>query len=171
AEVWNALFWIILLFASMNATAKSFVQEEHRQHYYYFLCKPTDIISAKLLYSFISVLVIAVVALLIYIILFGTPVLDFDLYLINLVLGCTGLSAAFTMVSSIVFKTSNKSLLMAVLGFPIIIPVLLLSVSNANGLMEGFVWIQIRGNVLSLLSVDVIIIALTYILFPYTWRS
>ena len=38
--VWNALFWIILLFASINAISKSFVQESSgRQLYYYTLVK------------------------------------------------------------------------------------------------------------------------------------
>src|SRR3546814_7710994 len=36
ATTWSALFWIILLFASINAINKSFVQESRgRQLYYY----------------------------------------------------------------------------------------------------------------------------------------
>jgi heme exporter protein B len=38
---WNALFWIIMLFASINAINKSFVQENpNRQLYYYSLVDP-----------------------------------------------------------------------------------------------------------------------------------
>ena len=41
--VWNALFWIISLFAAVNAVVKSFVQESgKRQLYYYSLASPID---------------------------------------------------------------------------------------------------------------------------------
>ena len=35
-EVWNALFWIIMLFTSITAISKSFIQEERRSLYYFF---------------------------------------------------------------------------------------------------------------------------------------
>ena len=171
SEVWNALFWIIILFTSVNAVAKSFTQEERRNHYYFYLCKPSLIIGSKLLYSSAYLIVLSLIALTIYGVLLGLPDFDLSLYSINLLLGCIGIASAFTLVSAIAAKASNKSVLMAVLGFPVIIPVLILTISNANKIMEGFIWIQIQGNVLSLLSVDVIIIALSFVLFPFTWKS
>lgn len=170
-EVWNALFWIILLFTSINAISKSFIQEERRTHYYYFLCKPGEILTAKLIYSFAYLLSIALLSTLLYMILLGNPIGQYGLFLMNLILGCLGLSAAFTMVSAIAFRTSNRSIMMAVLGFPIIIPVLILSISNSFKILDGFIWMQIQGNVIGLFSMDVIIIALAFVLFPFTWKS
>ncbi|MEM6736410.1 MAG: heme exporter protein CcmB [Bacteroidota bacterium] len=170
-EVWNALFWIILLFTSVNAISKSFSQEERRCHYYFFLCKPPEILLSKLIYSVIYLLVIAAISFIIYIILLGMPSFDFSLYIINLVLGCIGLSSTFTMISAISMRASNRSVLMVVLGFPIVIPVLVLAISNAKKIINGFIWMQIQGNVLSLLSIDVIIIVLSFVLFPFTWKS
>lgn len=170
-EVWNALFWIILLFTAITAISKSFIQEERRSLYYYFLMKPQDLISSKLIYSFVYLLFIAFLSLLIFTVLFGNPIINYSLFTINLILGCIGLSSAFTMISAISFKTSNRSVMMAVLGFPVIIPVLLLSIGNSSKILDGFIWIQIQGNMLTLISVDVIIIALTFVLFPFIWRS
>ncbi|WP_436514873.1 heme exporter protein CcmB [Ekhidna sp. To15] len=170
-EVWNALFWIILLFTSINAISKSFIQEERRSHYYFFLCKPTEIILAKLIYSFVYLSIIALISLAIYSVLLGNPIINYDLFLLNLTLGCIGLSAAFTMVSSIAFRSSNRSIMMAVLGFPVIIPVLILSISNSFKILDSYVFMQIQGNLTALFSVDVIIIALTFVLFPFTWKS
>lgn len=170
-EVWNALFWIILLFTSINAISKSFIQEEGRNLYYFFLAKPFDIILAKLIYSFVYLMVIALLSLLIFSILFGNPIENLQLFLFNLVMGALGLSSAFTMVSAIAFNTSNRSIMMAVLGFPVIIPVLLLSINNSGKILDGNIWMQIQGNMLTLISVDVIIIALTFVLFPFTWKS
>ncbi len=170
-EVWNALFWLILLFTSISAITKSFTQEDRRSHYYYFLCKPSEILLGKLVYSFIYLILIAITSLLFYGILLGIPDFNLSLYTVNLILGCLGLSSAFTMVSAISMKASNRSILMVVLGFPIITPVIILAINNANQILKGFIWMQIQGNVLSLLSVDVIIIALSFVLFPFTWRS
>lgn len=169
--VWNALFWIILLFTAINAISKSFIQEERRTHYYFFTCKPAEILSAKLIYSFVYLMSVTILSILIFSILFGNPITNYLLFLSNMALGVLGLSSAFTMVSAIAFRSNNRSIMMAVLGFPIIFPVLILSINNSFQILDGFVWIQIRGNVLALLSVDVIIIALSYILFPFTWKG
>lgn len=170
-EVWNALFWIILLFTSLNAISKSFIQEERRSLYYFFLTKPNPLIISKLIYSFVYLLILVFLSLLVFIILFGNPISNTPLFTLNLLLGCLGLSSAFTMISAISFKTSNRSIMMAVLGFPVIIPVLVLSISNSSKILEGFILQQIQGNLFTLLSVDVIIIALTFILFPFIWKS
>ena len=170
-EVWNALFWIILLFTGINAVSKSFIQEERRVHYYFYTCKPTELISAKLCYSFFYLLSISLISFFLFAILLGNPILNYLLFGVNLVLGVLGIASAFTMVSAIAFRTSNRSIMMAVLGFPVIIPVLILTITNSYRIMDGFIWIQIQGNVFALFSVDVIIIALTYILFPFTWRG
>lgn len=170
-EVWNALFWIILVFTSVNALSKNFSQEQRRTHYYYYLCKPTDIIIGKLLYACTYLLTLTLIGFFLYQIFLGAPEMNIWLYLLNLLLGCIGLSAAFTMISAISAKASNQSVLMAILGFPVIIPILILAINNSNKILQGFIWMQIQGNIISLLSVDVIIIAISFVLFPFTWKS
>ncbi len=170
-EVWNALFWIIILFTAITAISRSFVQEERRSIYYFFLAKPHILIIAKLIYSLAYLLVLAILALFLFAIFFGNPVNDYPLFSLNLILGCIGLSSAFTMISAISFKSNNRSIMMAILGFPVIIPVLILAISNSAKILNQTIWSQIQGNMLTMISVDVIIIALTFILFPFTWRS
>ena len=51
-QVWNILFWLIVLFASINAVVKSFVQESGaRQLYYYQLVHPVILVLAKIVYN------------------------------------------------------------------------------------------------------------------------
>lgn len=170
-EVWNALFWVILLFVSINAVAKSFSQESDRTLYYFYLIKPERIIVAKFIYYCVYQLVLVAVAMLFYALFLGFPVRTVGAFLVNLAVGSVGLSAAFTMVSSISSKTNNNAVMMAILGFPVIIPILILAISNSQILVLGGAWADITGNLITLLSVNVIIIALAYILFPYTWKS
>jgi heme exporter protein B len=50
--IWNGLFWIIQLFISINAVAKSFLQENrNRMFYYHTIASPQNFILAKLLFN------------------------------------------------------------------------------------------------------------------------
>ena len=52
-DIWITLFWMVILFASVNAVAKSFLQESKgRLLYYYTLSSAEDIILSKLFYNF-----------------------------------------------------------------------------------------------------------------------
>ena len=170
-EVWNALFWIILLFTSVNAIAKSFVQEDDRSMYYFFTAKPGAIILAKLIYHFGYQLALLITAYLAFSLFLGPATGDRFWFTTNLLAGSLGLSSAFTMISALASKTNNQSIMMAILGFPVIIPVLILSISNSKMIILGGGWPDISTNFIALLSVNMIIIALTFILFPFTWKS
>ncbi|MEP0366631.1 MAG: heme exporter protein CcmB [Cyclobacteriaceae bacterium] len=170
-EVWNALFWIILLFTSVNAIAKSFVQEDDRSMYYFFTAKPGAIILAKLIYHFVYQLALLITAYLAFSLFLGPATGDRFWFTTNLLAGSLGLSSAFTMISALASKTNNQSIMMAILGFPVIIPVLILSISNSKMIILGGGWPDISTNFIALLSVNMIIIALTFILFPFTWKS
>ena len=57
---WNVLFWIILLFASINAMVKSFVQEPVGRHVYlYTLASPQAIILSKIIYNCLLMLLLS----------------------------------------------------------------------------------------------------------------
>lgn len=169
--VWSALFWIILLFIATMALSKSFIQEERRHLYYYFAVRPNTLIISKLIYSFLYLFGIGLFGLIIYSVLLGKPTFSTSLFLFNFLNGVVGLSTAFTMIASIAVRTQQKGNLMAVLGFPVILPILLLAITNSKRIVEGASWSEIDNFSLILISVNVIIVSLTLILFPYSWKS
>src|SRR3974390_2050036 len=66
-NTWNALFWIIILFASINSSAKSFLQESKgRMLYYYTLCGPQAFVLAKIIYNAILMLVLSLICFAFY---------------------------------------------------------------------------------------------------------
>src|SRR5690554_5384964 len=88
---WNALFWIILLFASINAINKSFVQESRgRQLYYYTIASARAIVLSKILYNILVMLLLSSIAYLVYSIIFHNPLGDPVLYLAVVGLGAIG---------------------------------------------------------------------------------
>ncbi|QNF32923.1 heme exporter protein CcmB [Adhaeribacter swui] len=170
--VWNALFWIILLFTSVNAIAKSFIQENRgRLLYYYSLVSPQGIILAKIVYNTILMLVLALICYGFYAVVLGNPVQDDALFLLTILLGALGFSTSLTMISSIAAKASNSSTLMAVLSFPVIIPMLLMLMKLSKNAIDGLDRSVSVDELLTLLAINLIVVSVSYILFPYLWRS
>src|SRR5476651_2551114 len=73
--VWNVLFWIIMLFASVNAIAKSFIQEsKSRLLYYYTIASPRAIILSKTVYNILLMSMLSILALAIYMLFFTNTI-------------------------------------------------------------------------------------------------
>lgn len=139
--------------------------------YYYFLLKPQVLIASKLLYQLLYALALCFIAFILMQVYFPRAIPNLGLFMLNLLLATIGLSSAFTMVSSIASGATNQGNLMAVMGFPAAIPILVLSVTNSRKILMGANLSEIKGNVTTLVSVDVIIIALVFLLFPYSWKK
>ena len=167
---WNALFWIILLFTSISAVAKSFMLERpERFIYYYTLVSPQAIIFSKIIYNSFLMLFISLVCFGFYTMALGNPVVNKSLFLVTILLGAVGFSSTLTMVSSIASKANNSSTLMAILSFPIIIPMLLLLLKISNNAIDGLSvspdWIY------TLIAIIFIVCSVSFLLFPYIWRD
>jgi heme exporter protein B len=169
---WNTLFWIILLFTATNAIAKSFTQERFgRLLYYYTLANPVAIIISKILYNTLLMLVLALVGFGVYAVVMGNPVGDIGMYLISIVLGAIGFASSLTMVAGIASKAENNATLMAILSFPIIIPMLIMLLKISKNALDGLDRGSSMDEVFTLLAIDAIVLVLSVILFPYLWRS
>lgn len=169
---WNVLFWIIVLFASVNAVAKSFVQESgHRQLYYYSLVNPIAIIISKMIYNTLLLLALSFLAYGVFSLVIGSPVRDTRLFFIAIFLASLGFSITFTFISAIASKANNSASLMAILGFPLIIPILMMLIyisGNAIGLQSDT---AVNDNILILLGIDLLLAGAALLLFPYLWRD
>ena len=169
---WNVLFWIIMLFVATNSIAKSFIQEsKERLLYFYTIANPQSIIISKIIFNSLLMLFLVLVGFVIYIILLGNPVEDVSLFIFSLLLGAIGFSATFTMISSIASKASNSGTLMAILGFPIIIPMLLLLIKISRNAIEGLDRSTTYDEIITLVAIIIIAISTSILLFPYLWRS
>lgn len=170
--MWNALFWIILLFASINAISRSFVQEsQYRQLYYYSFTGPKAIILSKIIYNTILMVFLSVIAYLTYSVIFKNPVGDLLLYFFAVLLGSISFATVFTMVSGISSKTGNNSTIMAILAFPVIIPLLIVLIKLSNNALQGLDRGISMGEIAVLLAINVITVTISLLLFPYLWRD
>lgn len=169
---WNALFWIIMLFASINAISKSFVQESRgRQLYYYTIASPQAIIISKIIYNILLMLVLGSIALFVYSIVFKNNLGDPPYYFLAVLLGCISFSTVFTMISAIASRAGNNGTLMAILSFPVIIPLLILLIKLSKNAMDGLDRSVSLDEIGVLAAINLIVITASLLLFPFLWRD
>jgi heme exporter protein B len=168
---WNTLFWIILLFIAVNAIGKSFTQESSQRNLFYFtLVSPEAVIYSKIIYNSLVMIGVSLIGILFYSWVMGNPVGNMPLYLLSILLGSIGLASTLSLMAGIAAQAENSATLMAVLSFPIIIPLLLLLLKLSKSAMDG-ISIQENWDEIAILgALNTIVVALSGILFPYIWR-
>ena len=173
ANVWNGLFWTIQLFICVNAVAKSFLQESKgRMLYFYSIASPVEFIIAKMIYNLLLMVLMSLLSLLLFVIFLNNPLNNAIWFTGIAMLGGASISIVFTLMSAIAAKAQQNAALIAILGFPVILPQLLLlmrlsKAAFAEVFKEGAV-LQLAGLITGL---DVLVIALAIILFPYLWKE
>lgn len=171
SRVWNGLFWVLQLFISINAVAKSFLQEPgSRLLYYHTLASPQQFILSKLLFNAVLMLVMSSAAFLVFTLFLGNPGFSFWSFILLVLTGGISLSLVFTFLAAIAAKAQQNAAIMAILGFPIIIPqlILLMKLSSAAFDTQGTLPLT---PLLLLLAMDGLVILLAVILFPFLWKD
>ncbi|MBS1736751.1 MAG: heme exporter protein CcmB [Bacteroidetes bacterium] len=171
--VFNALFWIVQLFVCVNAVAKSFLQENQgRMYYFYSISSPVHFIIAKLIYSALIMLLMVVVSIVLFTILMGNPFSHALEFIGIACLGGFSLSLVFTLMAAIAAKAQQNAAIMAILGFPLIIPQLLLLMKlSKSAFGEVFRDGALMQITLLLLGLDLLVVVLAVILFPFLWKD
>jgi heme exporter protein B len=171
SNVWNGLFWVIQLFICINAVAKSFLQESRgRMLYFYSIASPRDFILAKLLFNSLLMLVMSLLSLLLFTLFLGNPIQKAGTFIGLVLLGGWSLSLVFTFLAAIAAKAQQNAAIMAVLGFPLIIPQLLLLMQLSNTAFKQDLMIPLN-TILLLIALDILIVLLAVILFPFLWKD
>lgn len=170
-RVWNGLFWVIQLFICINAVAKSFLQESRgRMLYFYSIASPGNFVLAKLLFNSGLMLLMSLLSLLLFTMFFGNPMVKFWAFIGLVLLGGWSLSLIFTFLAAIAARAQQNAAIMAVLGFPLIIPQLILLMKISNAAFNPILTIH-ASNVLLLVALDLMVIILSVILFPFLWKD
>lgn len=172
---WNALFWVILLFAAFNALARSFQREDNsRQLYLYTLVDPRSVVMARTVYNAATMVILSLLSLVFFVLFLGDGALDnadLGLFILAVVMGGIGFATVLTLVSAIAARAGNGLGLMAILGFPIVLPMLLAVMRASKLSLDGVAWSVSSTYFAGILLLNVITVTLAWVLFPYLWRD
>ena len=171
SNVWNGLFWVIQIFISVNAVAKSFLQESRgRMLYFYSIAGPRDFVLAKLLFNSLLMLLMSLLSLALFSLFLGNPLVKAGTFIGLVLLGGWSLSLVFTFLAAIAAKAQQNAAIMAILGFPLIIPQLILLMRLSNATFNETIPIPVT-TILLLVALDLMVILLAVILFPFLWKD
>lgn len=170
--VWSALFWLTILFTAINSVAKSFIGEKKgKDIYLYSLASPEAIIIAKMIYNTILCIFLSLTSFALFAIFLHNPLQDWLLFVLTLVLTSGAFSGTLTILSGIASRAGNSNVLMAVLSFPVVISVLLLAVKITKNCIDGLDRSISQPDILTLIAINCLVAASSYLLFPYIWRT
>lgn len=171
AGTWNGLFWVIQLFISINAVAKSFLQESRdRMLYYQSITSPVNFILAKLLFNSVLMLVMSALSFILFALFMKYPVERSAVFIGLVFLGGWSLSLVFTFLAAIAAKAQQNAAIMAILGFPIIIPQLMMLMKASGTVFDASATIPVI-NIALLFASNILVILLAIILFPFLWKD
>jgi heme exporter protein B len=170
--VWNALFWVIFMFIAVNVSGKSFIQETKGKGLYNFLYyHPRDFIVSKIIYNMLLMAVLSLLTFFFYSWFIGSMVQDMGMFLLSLLFSSTAFSGVLSLMSAIASKANNNMSLMAILSFPVLMPLLLVSVKLSKHAIDGLAWSVSYKYLLILVMLNFVVIALATLLFSYLWKE
>lgn len=170
--VWKGLFWMIQLFVCVNAVAKSFLQEGRgRLLYFYSITGAMNFILSKLLFNALLMLLMSLLSLGLFVLMLGNPMPDAGVFVLISCLGGISLSLLFTFLAAIAARAQQSAALMAILGFPLVIPQLLLLSKLSNIALGSVIQAGLGWLIAVLAALDVLIVVLSVILFPFLWKD
>lgn len=170
--VWNALFWVIFMFIAVNVSGKSFIQEtKGKALYNYIYYNARQFIVSKILYNMLLMAVLSLFTFFFYAWFVGNIVQDMPLFLIVLLFSSTGFSGVLSLMSAIASKSGNNMSLMAILSFPVLMPLLLVSIKVSKNAIDGLAWSVSLNYLLILIMLNFVVITLATLLFNYLWRE
>jgi heme exporter protein B len=106
-----------------------------------------------------------------YAVVFKNPIQDKGFYLLAVFLGGLSFSTVLSMVSAIASKVNNNTTLMAILSFPIMVPLLMLLIKFSKNAIDGLDRSVSYNELIAILLINIITIAVSLLLFPYIWRD
>lgn len=171
-KVWNGLFWMIQLFICVNAVAKSFLAESRgRMLYFYTIAGARDFVLSKLLFNAVLMIVMSLVSMGLFFLLLGNPISNPWRFTGIVCLGGFSISLVFTFLAAIAARAQQNAAMMAIMGFPLIIPQLMLLMKISSVAFADVIQAGLGQLIMLLTGLDVLVILLAVILFPFLWKD
>ena len=170
----GGLLWVVIFFTAMSGLARAFVSEEERgtSLTLQLTASPSTVFSGKLIFNVVLVFCMNTVITLLYTALFETFIIqNFLLFFLSFLFGNIGLAISSTIIAAIIAKAGAKGTLYPVLSFPILLPLILTSVQLTLFALDGTSIEDARFELAIVVSYDVVMATVSYLLFDFIWKD
>jgi len=168
------LFWLVIYFASVAGLGQSFIKEEESMTSLALriYAPPLSVFGGKLLFNLLLLIGLEIVLVPLYAMLVGLGIEQWPLFFAVLATGTLGLACSTTIVAAIIAKASIKGVLFAVLSFPLILPVLIMSIKGTQkALSAGLGFSAAIGELQVLVSYAAVMLIAGFLLFEFVWND
>ena len=169
---WNALFWIVVLFSSIGIMTKSFLHNTISQKLYlYTMSSGRNIWISRWIYHGLLLLMLIFLTYILLVLFKNDPVEDHCLFFITCSFGASLFSMILSLTSAIVSHTNKSGALMATLGMPLLIPIIIILIELSLNSMIGLSFQTSLKSLGSLLLLQILLFIIGFILFPNLWQE
>jgi heme exporter protein B len=158
----------------MIGQSRVFVTEEERGTWMFLKINSdsTSIYFGKLVYNIVFGIVANISTVALLLIFNSTFVIsELGMYWLSVLTGSIGISAASTIISALIAKASSKGALFPVLAFPLILPIILLSIDATILSIVGASPERIQSDLLVTLAYAGAVITASYLLFDFIFKD
>ena len=172
ATIWNSLFWIILIFCTLQAISKNFLGV-NRARWIYFnqLSSPQTILWSKMIYGWASMIVLTLCNIILFAFFMGFPIEHPTAYFTNLILVIAGIGSIFTLIGAIASKANQAGFLAPVLSLPVVLPLILVGMQAANKTLNPVLVSSAWNDIALVGAMDFLVVVLAAALFQPLWRD
>lgn len=176
-RVASAMLWIVIVFAAAVGLGRAFVAEEERGTVLLLQLhlRGSMVYAGKLLFNVLLVGAMNALAALGFLVVLGLEVEAPGLLAATLGLGALGLAGATTLLSAIIARTANQGPLLAVLAFPMLVPLLLsvVRITQRTLLLGASAgpWAASVDDLVALGAYAGVVITASVLLFDYVWND
>jgi heme exporter protein B len=172
AKIWNSLFWIILIFCTLQAISKNFLGV-NRARWIYFnqLSSPQTILWSKMIYGWASMIVLTLCNIILFAFFMGFPIEHPIAYFTNLILVIAGIGSIFTLIGAIASKANQAGFLAPVLSLPVVLPLILVGMQAANKTLNPVLVSSAWNDIALVGALDFLVVVLAAALFQPLWRD
>jgi heme exporter protein B len=161
--------WVTIIFAGMLGLNRSLAVELDKGCLDGLLLTPVDrsaIFFGKALGNALFMLVVEVVVLPLFVVFFNVPLIR-PWVMVIVVLGTLGFAGVGTLLSSMAVNTRAREVMLPILLFPVAMPELVAAVKATAGAMAGLPVSEWQQWLTLLIVFDVILIAVSFMVFEY----
>ena len=175
-SILSALLWIALFFGAMTGLARSFVSEEERgtSLLLRLYASSESVFLGKLVYNFGLMIALATSAVLFFLFFFTRDfhIRDWPIFTLQLLLGAAGIAAVSTILSALISRASQKGALLPIVALPVLMPLVIATTDAMRITLEvPSAWEGVRGDILILISFDIAMVLVSYVLFDVIWKD
>ncbi len=171
-SIWNTLFWITLILGTITAISRNFtLVSKSRWLYWNQLSSPAEMLASKMIYGWISMIVMCIINLIFFTWFMGIPIIHLGKYYTLLILTTGGIATIYTFIGAIASKTGNSGFLAPVLSLPLIMPLILIGIKASQKTLNPVLVSSLNKDLMLLGALDLMIIILSSVLFQALWKD